>query len=344
MTLRNSGPPGTIGTVGTMVPRDGGAGVRRGPHDHQEAIIYMSRATPRKAKGRAARPNSPPAGLASGRPPRAPGPWSRRSRRRRRASQAASRPFSSFGWRAPGFCGRRWLPRRDHRGRWSRQNNEGSAPLAKRGVRHCQTMARPRPQAPSAWARLPRQLNRMWSRGPDTPTGRTSRLSPGRSQVSGYVGGSKLPRFSDEIALGGHVDQLRTFGRSDAGHDRGTGRALGPSLHRPMALPHLSGDRRGPMRNWRATSNESRNEAGVTASGAALDAMSARPNRKAVFEVRPQESMEIARAMRPRGLRTFVAGRTEGAAAPRARELLTLRNPALGKQHRRPPTWAQAQR
>lgn len=59
-----------------MAPRGGGGRVRRGPHDHLEAIIYMSRATPRKAKGR-------PLGLAHGRqascqaapsPPRDHGP------------------------------------------------------------------------------------------------------------------------------------------------------------------------------------------------------------------------------------------------------------------------------
>ena len=48
----HSGPPGTIGTGGTMVPRDGGGRVRPGPRDHPEAIIYMSRATPKKTKGR----------------------------------------------------------------------------------------------------------------------------------------------------------------------------------------------------------------------------------------------------------------------------------------------------
>jgi hypothetical protein len=36
--------------------------VRRGPRDHLEAIIYMSRATPRKAKGAAGWPGSRPAG------------------------------------------------------------------------------------------------------------------------------------------------------------------------------------------------------------------------------------------------------------------------------------------
>ena len=42
--------------------------MRRGPHDHLEAIIYMSRATPRKTKGTADWLGPLRAGLASGRP------------------------------------------------------------------------------------------------------------------------------------------------------------------------------------------------------------------------------------------------------------------------------------
>jgi hypothetical protein len=42
--------------------------VRRGPHDHLGAIIYMSRATPRKTKGTADWLGPLRAGLASGRP------------------------------------------------------------------------------------------------------------------------------------------------------------------------------------------------------------------------------------------------------------------------------------
>ena len=121
--------------------------MRRGPHDHLEAIIYMSCATPRKTKGTADWLGPGRAGLASGRPPRPPGPWSRRSRRsrrRRRASQAASRPVSSFGRRAFACHAGHSPRRRDHVGEWSRRSDdEGSGPLAKRGGRrHCQDVVR----------------------------------------------------------------------------------------------------------------------------------------------------------------------------------------------------------
>ena len=84
---------GTVGTVGTMVPSGGGGRVSRGPHDHLEAIIYMSSRDPRKEKGAAGWPGSRPAGLGLRPPPRPPGPWSRRSRwsrGRRRPLSAAS--------------------------------------------------------------------------------------------------------------------------------------------------------------------------------------------------------------------------------------------------------------
>ena len=64
----HSGPPGTIGTGGTMVPRDGGGRVRPGPRDHPEAIIYMSSRDPQKNEGAAGWPGSRQAGLASGHP------------------------------------------------------------------------------------------------------------------------------------------------------------------------------------------------------------------------------------------------------------------------------------
>ena len=44
---------------------------------------------------------------------------------------------------------------------------------------------------------------------------------------------SKRPRSSDEIALGGRVDQLRTFGRTDAGHRSGD---MGPELDTFIAV------------------------------------------------------------------------------------------------------------
>jgi hypothetical protein len=42
--------PGTIGTVGTMVPTCVGDRENRGPSDHVRTIFYMSRATPEKRK------------------------------------------------------------------------------------------------------------------------------------------------------------------------------------------------------------------------------------------------------------------------------------------------------
>ena len=144
MTLRNSGPPGTIGTVGTMVPRGGGGRARRGPHDHLEAIIYMSCATPRKAKGAAGWPGSPPAGLASDRPPRPrdhgpDGPGGPEGveelLRRRRAPSRVSGGGSSLaaaGARLAG--GTMWAsgPGKATRAR-RRSPSVGSAPLSRRG-------------------------------------------------------------------------------------------------------------------------------------------------------------------------------------------------------------------
>ena len=49
-------------------------------------------------------------------------------------------------------------------------------------------------QAQLALVRLPRQLNRLWPCGPDIPAGRTSRPAPGRSPRRGYRRGS--PRAS----------------------------------------------------------------------------------------------------------------------------------------------------
>jgi hypothetical protein len=84
------------------------------------------------------------------------------------------------------------------------KSDEGSAPLAKRGVAATvKTWLDPRPQAPPALVRPCFRLNRLWSSPLATPARRTSRPSPARSQVSGHVGGSKRPRSSDEIALGG---------------------------------------------------------------------------------------------------------------------------------------------
>ena len=123
MTLRNSGPPGTIGTVGTMVPRGrGGPRESRTTRPSGGHYLYESR-DPRKTKGRAARPGSRQTGPASGRPlahrdhgPDGPdGPEGVQE-----LSQAASRPVSSFERRVPAFRGRRCSAPRDHRGRWSR--------------------------------------------------------------------------------------------------------------------------------------------------------------------------------------------------------------------------------
>ena len=96
----------------------------RGPHDHPEAIIYMSCATPRKAKGAAGWPGSRSARLASGRPlarrdhgPDGPdGPegvedLSLRVHAPSRASECGS----------PLFAAGASFERRDHRGRWSRR-------------------------------------------------------------------------------------------------------------------------------------------------------------------------------------------------------------------------------
>ena len=143
MTLRNSGPPGTVGTVGTMVPRSGGGRVNRGPRDHPEAIIYMSRATPRKAKGAAGWPGSRPARLASG------GPLAHRDHgpdgpdgpegveellRRRRAPSRVSGGGSSLAAAGAGVAG--GTIGGDGPGEATRargRSSVGSAPLSRRG-------------------------------------------------------------------------------------------------------------------------------------------------------------------------------------------------------------------
>ena len=81
----------------------------------------MSRATPEKTKGRLVGLARGRQGLASGEPLHHTGPWSRRSRwsrGRRRASQAAWRPVSSF---EKLDSARASSVGRDHRGRWSRR-------------------------------------------------------------------------------------------------------------------------------------------------------------------------------------------------------------------------------
>ena len=62
-------------------------------------------------------------------PPRPPGPWSRRSRwsrERRRPFSWATCAVQNFGRQVSGFCGRRWLPRRDHLRTWSRHRLRGT--------------------------------------------------------------------------------------------------------------------------------------------------------------------------------------------------------------------------
>ena len=119
-----------------------------------------------------------------------PGPWSRRSRwsrGRRRPLSTASCAVVSFGRRVSGFCGRAGSPRRDRLTRWSRdrlRRDTGGAPLG-------------RPPAPPALVRPRVRLHRLWSRGPDIPTGRMSRPSSGRSALRGYRRGSRpAPRVA----------------------------------------------------------------------------------------------------------------------------------------------------
>jgi hypothetical protein len=208
--------PGTIGTVGTMVPRGGGGRVRRGPHDHLEVIIYMSRAIPRKTKGTDDWLGPGRVGVRFRPPPRPPGPWSRRSRwsrRRRRASQAASRPVSSFRRRAFA-CHAGHSPRgRDHVGEWSRRSDdEGSGPLAKRGGgATVRTWFGPRPQARSALVRRRLRLNRLWSSPLATPArriqpwlhaGAPSRLSDPLRGPRGTLGGKCDPGNNCSRCLG----------------------------------------------------------------------------------------------------------------------------------------------
>jgi hypothetical protein len=94
-----------------MVPRGGGGRVRRGPHDHLEAIIYMSRATPRKAKGAAGWRGSRPAG----RPQAAPSPTGAMATAVLMAPEGVedlTLPFTrppSFGMRVSAFRDRRRL-------------------------------------------------------------------------------------------------------------------------------------------------------------------------------------------------------------------------------------------
>ena len=66
----------------------------------------------------------------------------------------------------------------------------------------------PRPQAQSALVRPRLRLNRLWYSPLATPAPRRSRKSPGRSQVSGYAGGSRSALES------------RSLSRSDAGAGR----------------------------------------------------------------------------------------------------------------------------
>ncbi len=84
----------------------------RGPHDHPEAIIYMSSRDPPKSEGGGwlAWLTVGKAGLRPS--PRPPGPWSRRSRwsrRRRRPLSAGSCALPSFRMRVSAFRGRREL-------------------------------------------------------------------------------------------------------------------------------------------------------------------------------------------------------------------------------------------
>ena len=225
MTLRNSGPPGTIGTVGTMVPCGGGGRVNRGPRDHQEAIIYMSCATPRKGRGRLVGLAHGRQGLASGGPLHYRGPWSRRSRWSRgcrRPHSAGSCALPSFGRRVSAFRSRRCSARRDHRGRWSRQNDEGSAPpLAKRGVRHCQHMARP-PTSGSVRSLMPASpAQPAVIFAPRDPGPSYSRASPGRGAARWLRRWLQTSHVFERGTPWDSVDQLRTFGRTDAGHDGG---------------------------------------------------------------------------------------------------------------------------
>jgi len=127
--------------------------MNRGPRDHPEAIIYMSRATPRKKEkgGRLVRLT---AGRARVRPPLCPpGPWPRRSRWsrwRRRPLSTASCAVASFGRRVSGFSGRAGSPRRDRLPRWSRhrlrRDTGGGAPWLTSGSMSVESDgARPQP-------------------------------------------------------------------------------------------------------------------------------------------------------------------------------------------------------
>ena len=82
--------------------RDGGTGVRRGPRDHHEAIIYMSRATP-KNEGAGSSPWLTADWARVRRPPRRPGPWSRRSRKRPRTLSGGVAPRLEFREAGPRF-------------------------------------------------------------------------------------------------------------------------------------------------------------------------------------------------------------------------------------------------
>ena len=76
--------------------------MRRGPRDHHEAIIYMSCATP-KNEGAGSSPWLTADWARVRRPPRRPGPWSRRSRKRPRSLSGGVAPRLEFREAGPRF-------------------------------------------------------------------------------------------------------------------------------------------------------------------------------------------------------------------------------------------------
>ena len=177
-----------------MVPRGGGGRVRRGPHDHLEAIIYMSRATPRKTKGtadwlgpgRAGSRQAAPLAHRDHGPDGPDGPEGvDEPRRRPPAPSRVSGGGPSLvtpGTRLAG--GTMWASGPGE----ATTRARGRSPSVGGGAT-VRTWFGARPQARSALVRSRLRLNRLWSSPRANPAHGVSRPSPGRAPRRGYSRG-----------------------------------------------------------------------------------------------------------------------------------------------------------
>ena len=171
---------------------------------------------------------------------------------------------------------------------------------------------------------------------------RNCRCTPPNRAAPGALRASvRTSRSSNESALGGRSMKLRTFGRTNAGHDSGD---TGPWRFREpwSLLALLAADE--PTRNWRATSPLAYGrKAGVGGVRCGLGCTRMQMRDTALIGAAALRSA-FGRAWRPpaRAPMPSSSGRSEGCHSSRARgrELLTLKN---GSRRPRPGrrVWAE---